>query len=355
MTHATSNTIFRIATVCSLFLFALVAQLRAEGTPTIEYSEMEWNFGDVNYKDPAEHTFIVYNKGTALLKITDVQRSCGCTEPILDSREIPPGGKANLKVAYDTTRKGPFDKTVTITSNDPAKEKTYIKIRGNVRTEVEVDPMRLHYGTIYRDEDNSRDVKVTSQTVKDLTITSIESDNEFVTYENKGRQEDGSLLVKVNVSKSVPIGNLRANLKFMVNSEKMPVLDLPVVAQVFGGIEINPPRLYFSPRNSGEIQDSAVTVKDRKNTGTFKITNITDSQGLLEFTTEAVKEGSEYRIVAKTKKAPTLESGAYFSGDVVITTNVTGEETLTVPFNGYVLQPQPAGEAGQPAIEAPKH
>ena len=88
------------------------------GTVEIIFKEYEHNFGKVTEGEKVAFVFAFENKGTADLVVTSAASSCGCTVPKYDTKPIPPGGKGNLEVIFDTTgRNGMQTKTVTVRSN----------------------------------------------------------------------------------------------------------------------------------------------------------------------------------------------------------------------------------------------
>ena len=60
------------------------------------------------------------NTGTEPLIISGAKGSCGCTVPNWPKEPIMPGESSVIEIRYDTKRVGAINKTVTVTSNDPA-------------------------------------------------------------------------------------------------------------------------------------------------------------------------------------------------------------------------------------------
>ena len=88
------------------------------GTVEIIFKDYEHNFGKVAEGEKIGYIFTFENKGTGNLVITSVSSSCGCTVPKYNTRPVPPGGKGNLEVVFDTSgRNGIQTKTITVKSN----------------------------------------------------------------------------------------------------------------------------------------------------------------------------------------------------------------------------------------------
>lgn len=105
----------------------------------IEVTPQTFDFGDVTYKDLAEHTFKITNTGQQNLEINKVTTSCACTSAKVTKDILAPGEQTDLFVTYDTGlmtgahAKGNQDRTIFIRSNDPINPQIEVMIYANVR------------------------------------------------------------------------------------------------------------------------------------------------------------------------------------------------------------------------------
>lgn len=76
------------------------------------------------------------NTGTEPLIISGAKGSCGCTVPNWPKEPIMPGESSQIEIRYDTKRVGGINKTVTVTSNDAAGNKT-IRVIGTINAVAE--------------------------------------------------------------------------------------------------------------------------------------------------------------------------------------------------------------------------
>lgn len=121
-----------------LAFFATVssAQNAAPTTgPQMKFDLTEVDYGEVmqgKQSDPeAVRVFKFTNTGNEPLIISNAKGSCGCTVPSYPKEAILPGKSANIEVRYDISRLGPFQKTVTLTTNE-AEPTHILKIKGKV-------------------------------------------------------------------------------------------------------------------------------------------------------------------------------------------------------------------------------
>jgi hypothetical protein len=104
--------------------------------PAILFESMEHDFGTIPYNGDGTYDFQFKNMGKTPLIISNCQASCGCTIPNWPKEPIQKGQKGVIKVQYNTTRVGSFQKTVTVTSN-AGNSPTIITIKGIVQQKPE--------------------------------------------------------------------------------------------------------------------------------------------------------------------------------------------------------------------------
>ena len=114
-----------------LVLFnSATAQTTASLPETVMFKESVYDFGKIPQGKPVFHSFEVVNKGTAPIKIENVQASCGCTTPEWSKEPIAAGSKSVIKVGYNSAAEGPFEKFITVQYN--GNQTKQIIIKGNV-------------------------------------------------------------------------------------------------------------------------------------------------------------------------------------------------------------------------------
>lgn len=122
----------------SIFVFILI--LSAYGysqdviqTGSIHLSSNEINYGIINKDSDPYREITITNMGNYPLQINSCNASCGCTVPNCPVEPIPPKKKAVIRIRYNTSRIGAFNKTITVYSNDQKNPISLIKIFGEVR------------------------------------------------------------------------------------------------------------------------------------------------------------------------------------------------------------------------------
>ncbi len=118
---------------------------QSEG-PSIRFNNKEYDFGVVKQSQGVVNTeFEIVNNGTETVVIDSLPASCECTKATIDKKEIAPGEKAIIKVAFDANLhlepSGRFFKTIEVVSN--VKPSPELKIYVNMDYDLGEDKLKL--------------------------------------------------------------------------------------------------------------------------------------------------------------------------------------------------------------------
>lgn len=83
--------------------------------------ETSFDFGKIPQGRPVTHNFEVVNRSRKPLIIENVEASCGCTTPEWSEQQIAPGASSIIKVGFNASSEGRFQKTITIYYGDKVK------------------------------------------------------------------------------------------------------------------------------------------------------------------------------------------------------------------------------------------
>lgn len=99
----------------------------------IKYDELSFDFGVADEGTVVKHVYKFTNIGNEPLVISNAKGSCGCTVPTWPKQPVPPGGKGEISVEFNTKGKpGRQIKQVTVTANTNPTD-THLEITGEVR------------------------------------------------------------------------------------------------------------------------------------------------------------------------------------------------------------------------------
>ncbi len=127
--------------VFSILLFlsasALFAQdatkdVVAQNGPEISFKETAHDYGLILLNGDGTYEFEFKNTGNEPLILSQPRSSCGCTVPSWPRQPILPGESDKIKVTYNTSIKGRFQKSVTVISNAITNKNVVLTIKGEV-------------------------------------------------------------------------------------------------------------------------------------------------------------------------------------------------------------------------------
>lgn len=131
--------------VFHIFLFFILASAGpalGKGAPALYIEKDIYNFGTILEGKEIPYDFIIENRGTEILEITDVRSNCVCA--VADYTEkIPPGKSGKISVVFDSRGSGGLaDHKIRVETNDPKHEAIGLSITGNVDPIVVIEPKK---------------------------------------------------------------------------------------------------------------------------------------------------------------------------------------------------------------------
>jgi hypothetical protein len=154
----------------------------------IDFEKLEHDFG--SFKEEAgdqTYSFKFKNNGASPLILNNVRASCGCTTPEWTKEPIAPGGNGIIKVSYNPkNRPGPFNKTVTVTSN-AENASVILRIKGSVdqreKTLAELYPREI--GPLRAKANQISFVKINENEIKSDSLEVVNDSGQPVKIEFK--------------------------------------------------------------------------------------------------------------------------------------------------------------------------
>ena len=81
------------------------------------------------------------NEGANAITLTELKSSCGCAEPTVKSKVIPPGGADVIKVVYTPgDRVGPQSAQLVVRTDEKGVSPTLLRLRVNIQQAVSLTP-----------------------------------------------------------------------------------------------------------------------------------------------------------------------------------------------------------------------
>lgn len=229
--------------------------------PIIEATELTHDFGQIWLGPAMDHKFEIKNTGDAPLEIKKVKPSCGCTVAGQYPPSIEPGGKGLFPFSISSAKlRGRFEKSITISSNDPVTPDLQLKIRGEVKAYVDVVPDNANFGRVLGQEKQERILNITNNTESPLTLTlDTPADSKFK-WELTEKEQGKKFELRVTATPPFVPGNLDTTAKLKTNNEKQPEIAVVARANVPERIDVQPQSITVSPPG-GQGGDVAASIE----------------------------------------------------------------------------------------------
>jgi hypothetical protein len=95
----------------------LVLNQANEDKLPVAINTLRKDFGVIEQRSKAVYTFEITNQDEKPLVIWHVTTSCGCTSPTWTDKPVKKGEVGTVKVKYDTSQTGKFEKSVLVYTN----------------------------------------------------------------------------------------------------------------------------------------------------------------------------------------------------------------------------------------------
>ena len=224
----------------------------SKSQPKVVVDSERYEFGVMDDSARGSHDFLFTNEGTVPLRLSEGEKTCGCTLSKIEKTLVLPGESAKVKVVWTPKgRFGPFSEGVTITTNDPSWPQVGLTVAGRINTAVRAVPEELVFSHVTAGESTSGTVRLFGYLPEPLEITGYRlgksatseifqvdwtplSDDEIA----KEMDAKSGYLANVTVNPGLPPGPFRQTILFETNLQKHPTIDVPVTGTVGGEISI---------------------------------------------------------------------------------------------------------------------
>jgi len=257
---------------------------------------------------------------------------------LASAKEIPPGGEGKIDVTFKTGsgRGGKLEKTITVTTNDPAQQTVSLKVSTEVKVVLAAEPNRLSFGQIKKGGEAVRYAALTGSYKESVKITSVESNNQYLKVDTnlKGFENDKQKQIRVSLRPGMKIGRFNERVILHTDHKAVKDLTLYVMGEIVGNIVVTPNFLHFGMFEHGKSVERLITVRATAD-NTFKVLEIKSTVPEVVTGLETVQPGKEYRIRATLKENFT---GDILRGQLLIKTNDKDQGMIEVNVFGRVAR-----------------
>ncbi|MBX9579090.1 MAG: DUF1573 domain-containing protein, partial [Gemmataceae bacterium] len=198
------------------------------------------DFGDVPHGTLCSHTFTITNVYDAPMQVTDVRMSCLCLDVEKFTRVLQPFESAPFTVTMNTAKfVGANTQTVYVKFGPKHVSTAVIKLSATSRTEVQVSPGAVAFGTVAQGVRVSQGVRLEYKgSVRGWKVLEAVPPQGPLEVEVKETGRGGPLrggaeyLVTVGLKPTAPPGPIAEPITLKTNDPANPLVQLTVTGQV---------------------------------------------------------------------------------------------------------------------------
>lgn len=239
---------------------------REDYGPRIEFAESFYDFGRLPSDKVVSHDFIFTNVGNAVLEITDIQSSCGCTAVTNWNRHVEPGQVGQLHVLFNTGgMAGPVRKSLRVISNDTNLQSAILEFSATVWKWIDAMPTvaAFTFGPDYQTNE-TRVVRLVSNLDEPVTLSAPECTNRAFTATLETVKPGREFELHIAVNPPLGPGSMAVPITMKTSSPKMPVVSVTAYALVQPALTWTPARIRL-PANLAEAKKFAVMIQNNSN------------------------------------------------------------------------------------------
>lgn len=300
--------------------------------PSVKVKESLYNFGTVFQGALVKHTFRIENAGPGVLSILGTQTSCGCTVAQPTLKQVPAGEGSDITAVFDTgSDRGPAQRIITVTTNDPQHKQVELTLKGDVRVKVDANPVPVVFDHVKHGTEVTKQVLITDTLGdKNFKITSITHASPDLKVDQLPRSDGkpGAIL-KLTLLKSAPAAAFSDVVKVASNVAQV---NIPVTGDILGDLNVNPAQVSFGivKPHAGAIRFARLTNAGNR---PVKVLGVASNNHSVMAAVEPIQPGKEFKLTLELR--PNSPDGT-LRGVVAITTDDPGQPTVQLPFYGIV-------------------
>ena len=246
----------------------IVASLTIAGTLTNDVEAHLWarkvfknrshDFGEVARNSKAEFVFEMENEYATDIRIVDIRASCGCITPKILKKIIKTHETGGILVIYNTDRfQGRRGATLTVTFDQPRFAEVQLKVKGNIRSDVEMDPGMIDFGKVDQGQTDKKNVQVRYRGVRPWNLAGLRGENEYFDLELVRREPNSHVFdIVAYLKPDAPMGFFHTQVTLMPDDPAASQFPLWVQGEILPPVRISPASLYL-----GDIQPNQTISK----------------------------------------------------------------------------------------------
>lgn len=271
------------APLAAAFLVAiplpLAAQLAAPAsvaaTPTdgahIQFATPVYDFGKVSAGTIVKYDYVFTNTGNAMLTVSDVKVSCGCTTAGTWQRQVEPGKTGSIPIQFNSVNlSGPVLKSVSVTCNDSNQPMVALQLRGTIWKPIDVIPTYAVFNLLADSLTNeTKAVRIVNYTSEPLILSAPESGNKSFSAEIKTITLGKEFELLITAVPPFTGTVIQTPILVKTSSTNVPVISVNAIAMIQQAIMVMPNQITL---RSAPLPPNTLTGVTVRNNSATKVT-----------------------------------------------------------------------------------
>ena len=321
-------------------LVCLCALLNPRALPAQEWARKMFDttshdFGVVPRGSKSEFEFKLTNTYKENVHIASARSSCACTNPKILKADLKTYEEGAIIAELNTQAfVGQRSAVVTVVIDRPFYAEVQLLVKGNIRSDIVMEPGEVRFGDVDVGSGKSADVKVSYQGNgnRDWQITDVRSTNQNLSVKLEPLRDDAgrtSYNMIVKLKESAPAGELNDEIQIVTNERQYNQVTLPVRASVIPQLSIAPQSIELGSLKPAAKANYRLVVKAKM---PFKVSKVDCNDDRFQF---EIPSGEKLvHIIPVVFEAG--ETAGAFKRTITVTSDLEGGESVEVVVTGNI-------------------
>jgi hypothetical protein len=235
--------------------------------PKIQFAAPTYDFGKIGAGEVVRFDFVFTNAGDAVLEISGVHTSCGCTTAGDWPKQVEPGKTGRIPIQFNSgNMSGAVAKNVTVASNDKSQPSAVLQLRGTIWKPIEVTPQFAVLNVSAESASNATAVVriINNNLEQPLVVSDPVSNNRAFALELRTNQPGREFELIVKTVPPLAAGNVQGQITLKTSAPQTPILTVTALAVVQQLVAVTPAQILLPP---GPLANNYTTPISIRNNG----------------------------------------------------------------------------------------
>lgn len=297
-------------TLAALALVVPVVCAAQTQAPIITFEKNHHDFGKITGDRKVTYRFKVTNTGTAVLNITRLNPSCGCTSTVLGKWSLAPSESTEVEASFDPHGfRGQVRKSIQVISDDPANGTVTLTFEAEVIQDIMPSTTVVFFYDLQRTATKTSTVRLASGNGQPVKVKETKAPGaSYLSATVKTEGNDAILNLEMD-GRKISAGKQRGvdALTVVTSSERMPIITINVQWELKASVVANPERVAWA-ESAGKTLRSPVSLKQSEGKP-FRITDYKSSNPSI--TLEGVGKASAAEQAFQVVLSSKAKAGTY--------------------------------------------